>query len=330
MDMIELIDGLAPATLAPVYLLHGKERFYINRLIEKIRAMALSEPMGELNFARLRAAELTGREVADRARELPMMATKRFILVDEAHKFKPTDWEALDVYFANPVRETVLVFIADSFSLRSGPLAKANRRGQVHKAEPIKDREVPRFIRWCAKQRGVSVSDSAQAALATAVGPDLNELDDAIERLGLFAGEGVQVTPKHIAEVVTDVREHSVFELVDAIGSRNAARAISLLEGLLKRREEPLKINAMIARHVRLLLRARIALFRGYTGSELAESIGLQPWLAQKLANQCRPFRGKTLEQLLARVALTDYELKSSRRPPRIVIEQAVLDLCLP
>ena len=88
-------------------------------------------------------------------------------------------------------------------------------------------------------------------------------------------------------------------------------------------------INAMVARHVRLLLGARIHLHRGTARAELPKLLGVPPFVAKKLVDQARRFRGATLEQALHALARTDRELKSSRRPSPLVIEQTVLDLCL-
>ncbi len=329
MDILSVIEGLNEDNLSEIYLLHGKERFLIGQLVARIKRLVLQGPMSEFNSDSLRAGKASGEEIVSRAREIPMMASRRLLLVEDGHKLNADDLAALDPYMASPSPETCLVVVADKLDLRRGPISRANKRGQVHKAEPLKDRGIGPFLRSRAKARHVSITPGALSALAAAVGPDCAALDDSLERLGLYAGPDNTVNEEDVAEVVTFVRERSIFELVDAIGNHKPSGALTVLEDLLSRREEPLRINAMVARHFRLLLGARIQLYRGTAEGEMASLLGVPPFVARKLIGQARRFRGAQLEGSIARLSHVDLELKSSRRPGRLVIERAVLDLCL-
>jgi DNA polymerase-3 subunit delta len=104
---------------------------------------------------------------------------------------------------------------------------------------------------------------------------------------------------------------------------------VALLARLLASREEPLRLLALLARHYRQLLAARIELHRGAGEAELAARLGVHPFVAKKLAAQCGRFAGAELESALARLARADLDLKSSRRPADLVLEEAVVGLAL-
>jgi DNA polymerase-3 subunit delta len=330
MDVLRLIECLDARTVAPVYLIHGPERFLIDEFLGRLRALVLEGPMAELNFRRLRAGDVSAAEIAAEARAVPMLSSRRLLVIDEGERLLAADLETLDPRFEHPAPETCLVVIAAKFDLRRGPISRANKRGQVHKADPLGDKDVPRFVGQRAALRGVRLEPAAAAAIAAAVGTDCAALDDAVERTGLYAGPEREVTAADVREVTSPVRQHSVFELVDAIGGRRPDRALALVAELLDRREEPLKLVGLLARHVRQLLQARIRLHASggsLDPGSLASELGLHPFVARKLLGQCRDFRGVELENALARLARTDLELKSSRRSAALVLEQAVTDL---
>ncbi len=329
MDLLSMIGDLNSDNLAPVYLLHGPEHFIIGQMVAKIKQIVVQGPMADFNYSRYKATELSGGEIVAKAGEIPMMAAKRLLLIDDGHKLNQKALDALDPYLNQPAPETCLVILAERFDLRRGVLAKANKRKQVHKADLLKENQIVPFLKSRAQARGVSLSQGAVSAIAAAIGSNCAALDDAIERLGLFAGFENEVTEATVAQVVTPIREHSVFELVDAIGNRTSNKALFLLEELLSKREEPIKINALLARHLRHLLLARIHLHLGTAQSALAGLLGVPPFAVKKILGQSRRFRGAKLEQYLARLAQVDFELKSSRRPSSIVLEEAILDLCL-
>jgi DNA polymerase-3 subunit delta len=329
MDLLALLDAVDRGEFAPVYFVHGKERYLVEQLVAKLRAALVTGPMAGFNFRRVRGKETKGAEISAEARAVPMMASHRLVVVDDADKLDAADWEALEGYLAAPAADTTLVFAADKFDLRRSVFSRANKRKEVHTAEPLTDRSLSAFVRSRAKERGVQLGPGADCAIAAAIGADAAAIDDAVVRLGLYAGVDGTAREEDVAEVVTAVRQRSVFELVDAIGGRKRADAVALLERLLAAREEPLRLLALLARHYRQLLAARIETHRGAGEAEIASRLGVHPFVARKLTAQCGRFSGAQLETALTRLARADLDLKSSRRPSNLILEEAVIGLAL-
>jgi DNA polymerase III subunit delta len=329
MELLAVLDAVDKGKVAPVYFVHGPERYLVEQLVAKLRAALVTGPMAAFNFRRVRAKETSGAEISAEARAVPMMAAHRLIVVDEADKLTAADWEALETYLAAPAAESTVVFSAEKIDLRRAVFSKANKRGEVHAAQPLSENSLPAFVRQRAAMRKIALGQGADVALALAVGADAAAIDDAVERLGLFVGEGGTVGEEEVAEVVTAVRQRSVFELVDAIGQKKRADAVALLVRLLAAREEPLRLLALLARHYRQLLAARIEAHAGAGEGEVASRLGVPPFVARKLLAQSGRFGGAELETAIARIARADLELKSSRRPAGLVLEEAVVGLAL-
>jgi len=199
MEVIELLEVVGRGRIDPVYLIDGPERFLIDELISRLRASVLSGPMADLNFNRLKAPEASGARIVAEAKAVPMMAPRRLVLADDLQKLKAADLDALDPYLAAPVEETVLVLVGDKLDLRRGLFARANKRGQVHRAEPLRERQILSFVKARAAARQVALGEGADAAIAAAVGADCGALDDAVERVGISAGAS---TPDFLVDAV--------------------------------------------------------------------------------------------------------------------------------
>jgi len=79
----------------------------------------------------------------------------------------------------------------------------------------------------------------------------------------------------------------------------------------------------------RQLLRFESALRRGMPPSQAAQAAGAPPFRANELADQCRKANRLDLERWLEAIARVDLALKgASKRPPKAVLEHAVLSLC--
>lgn len=328
MDLLSLTKSIRAGTIDPVYFLHGEEPFLIGQCTAELKQRVVSGPMADFNYSHQKAKETSGAKIVAEAKSLPMMSKQRLIIVDDADKLKATDLEPLLAYIDNPAPETCLVLIGKKFDLRKGVFSKANKKKMVHKAESLKERDIPKFIMQRAKEKKIKIRPDAVNAIAVAIGSDCGALDDAIERLRLFkAGDEISLTD--VESSISSIRTHSVFELVEALGNRRTPQVLKLLFELLQGREEPIMLNSMLARHMRQLLKARIYSFQRMDESSIASALGIPPFVVKKLIAQSRQFSGNQLEAAIARLSKVDFELKSSRKPGGRVLEAALMDLCL-
>ena len=330
MDAIDIINSITEDTLKPAYFINGSERFFADRVIEKLKKIVLNHPMADLNLHELDGTNASAGAILNLAVQIPMMSSRILIIVENGHKLSADDHKMLENYLQSPVPSTCLVLLGDNFDSRRGITKLAKKNDWLIDAAPLKEAGIVPFLKWRAKSRKVKMSAGALAAVSAAVGPDPAGLDDAVERLGLYAGKNKEVEEADVSRVVSAVRQHSVFELVDAIGSGQSGRAMSLLIGLLNNQQEPIMIVAMIARHFRQLLKTRIHIYLGTPEREFPRLVGAPPFMVKKLMAQARRFRGSALEQAIERLAKADFELKSSKRSGALIIENAVVDLCPP
>jgi DNA polymerase III subunit delta len=329
-ETISIIKGIAAKNLKPAYIIGGPERFFADRIVERLKRIVLNHPMADLNLHELDGAATSGYAIINLAVQVPMMGSQILIVVENGHKLSAAEHKVLETYLTKPTPTTCLVLLGEVFDSRRGLTKLAKQKGWFIDASPLKESEIIPFLKWRSTVRKVEMTSGALAAISQAVGPDPAALDDAVERLGLYAGNGRAVEETDVAQVVSAIRQHSIFELVDAVGSGQSDRALSLLIGLLNHQQEPIMIGAMIARHFRQLLKTRIHMHLGTPEQALPGAVGAPPFMVKKLMAQARRFRGSTLEKALERLARADFELKSSKRPETLIIESAVVDLCPP
>jgi DNA polymerase III delta subunit len=86
---------------------------------------------------------------------------------------------------------------------------------------------------------------------------------------------------------------------------------------------------SLLAWSARQLLRFEAATREGLPGPEAAKRAGAPPFKARELADQVKRISRPELESWLELLARVDLALKGgSRRPPRAVLEDAIISLC--
>jgi DNA polymerase-3 subunit delta len=128
-----------------------------------------------------------------------------------------------------------------------------------------------------------------------------------------------------VAAVLGRGRAQSVFKFIDAVAAGEPASALRQLGRLLEEGEPPLRILALLDRLVGQLRLAREA--TGAKDSSLASLLGAPPSAARSIADAAKRMDAKALGRAVQAIAETDWLLKSSRLPHRILMEGLVLEL---
>lgn len=324
--LAEARDGRFP----PAAVLVGSETFLVERAVGLLRRAVLASGVPGFNDDLFQGQGARGAEIVSTASTLPMMASHRFVLVRHADAMAAAEQEPIAAYLERPSESTCLVVTADKLDGRGKLHKAAKKHGALVEIKPLKGPALRRFASSEARSRGHDLPAEAGHALMDALGDDLSALDDALERLSLYVGDGAPIDLAAVEACVTRVRVDTIWALVDAVSLRDTARAMGAASSLLADREPPLRILAMLARQLRMIARMREALASGMRGPEAAKAAGAPPFKAAELTEAARRFNLASLGRAFETIAATDRLLKGSRQPPDAVLQQAVLRLCGP
>jgi DNA polymerase-3 subunit delta len=323
-------DPLAPlreGEPGPLYFIHGKERYLIDRAVDILRARVLDARTRDFNYELFYGKEAGAARIVQAARSLPMMAKRRLVLVRDADEMKADELAGLIPYVSAPCPETCLVFVGEKVDSRMKFFTAFKKTGELIKLDPLYERQLPDFVRGEARARGVKIDGDAVQLIVDEIGAELGQLADAVERLAMFVGEKKQVSAADVVEVVATTRQRSVFELANAVGEGNRERALQVLGSMLGARESGVRIVAMLARHLRQLWVAHEWLKGGGGKAQLASVLGIPPFFVDGIVDQARRFDRQRLRHMHDALFNTDKLLKSSRLDDARTLELLVLEL---
>ncbi len=348
----EAIAEAQSGTLKPVYLVLGDERFTRNDVITALRGQVLEGAIPGFNEDDFTAGEATVGNVVGAAKTLPMMAQRRWVLVRDVERWEPkagsddsagSSGEAgsksggpksnaldeLAAYAGAPSPSTVLVLCANKLNAKRRLVTLAKKQGFLVDCQPLSKHELPNWVRSAAKRRGNAIDASAAELIAEVAGPDLSSVDDVLERLSLFVGEGQPITEDSVGQLIPIVRPATVWQLVDAVGRRDRGQALTLLARVYDPQDRGLRLLGVLAWSARQMIRFSAALSQGLGGAAAAKAAGVPPFRARTLEQQVRRLPPGFLEQWLVQLRDVDLALKGgSKRPPRAILESALIDLC--
>jgi len=180
---------------------------------------------------------------------------------------------------------------------------------------------------------GLHLAPDVAQALLEQTGSSLHALVNELEKLQLHAAQDTHaarttITLEALQVLAAQERDHSIFELTDAVGQRRGAAALAVVRRLMDQGEQPVGIMAMLTRHLRRLWLARAALDAGASPVDLAQRLTVAPRYAETIHRQAAGFTRAELRQALARCLTADAQLKGGRWPKGQVVDGVILEVC--
>jgi len=180
-----------------------------------------------------------------------------------------------------------------------------------------------------ARRAGFHLDPAALDLLVDALGADIARIATEIEKLSLYAGSR-PVGAEDIAALVPDARATTIFALVNALGRRDRARSLDILDTLTREGEYLPLALAFLSTQFRMALAAREAGLRSpqQIQSHFARA-GAPLWgsRAEQIYQTAGKFTTPQLERALTLIFQADRGLRDARPDDRVVMEQFVLRL---
>lgn len=221
-----IMRNIKERKFSPIYILMGEESYFIDKICDAISNSVLPEDEREFNQFVVFGSDVSAAQVADMARELPMMSQYKVVIVKEAQNIKNT--EQLEKYFEHPSPQTILVYCHKNGSIdkRKKFVPKAESVGVVFESSKIGDRLLPGFVESYLKMRGVTIEQRNAIIIAESIGQDLNRMASELDKLCLALSDNdKRVTSELVEECIGVSKEYNSFELRNAIVTRDVEKA---------------------------------------------------------------------------------------------------------
>jgi DNA polymerase III subunit delta len=326
---------LQSGQIAPLYLFEGSEKYLRDQSLKKLLEAAVDESVRDFNFATISVAQGNLDDALALARQFPMISARRMVVVRGFEAISDeTQLEALKDYLRAPADTTALVFVSDALDNRRNIATMLRKACEVVSFDPLDEREAaPRWIRDYVARAGCFIEPQSAAYLVGMVGVDLMRISTELDKLISYAGEKGRIGNPEIDELVLNSRQHSNFELTDAILDGDRRRALNLLDRIYANASErpetlSLLILGAIAGNYRKMLAAKELMRQNAPNAEVAKAVGMPPFAVTRFNERVRKIDTERILRGIARIAETDVALKTSLATPRLQIEVLVCELC--
>ncbi|MEK4564494.1 DNA polymerase III subunit delta [Alkalihalobacillus sp. FSL R5-0424] len=337
MEYIKQLKHIRNGQISPVYFIYGTQAFIIEEMIQEILSNALCKEDQEMNVQRFRLADTPLQFIIEEAETLPFFASKKVVIVydfylatsqknDSAIEHQV---ETLEPYLKQPLPETILLFIApyEKLDERKKVTKQLKANATVVQASELSDQETVKWIQEQADELGIDVPNPVKRRLIDLAGTNLLQLRSELVKCQLYSGVGGEVTMEAVDQLVAKTLEQSIFDLIEWSMKGDITAAIGLYKEMVRRKEEPLMILAMLVRQLRIYLHVKELKQRSYSEKQMAGMLKLHPYVVKLAARMVAGFEEKKLKSSIMAAADTDYAIKTGKQDKELAVELFIIKL---
>lgn len=335
--LLETLTNIEKGDLEQVYLLTGTEYFFIEQFTQAIERQFAQDDTGEIINYNLR--EISIQDVIADAETLPFFTEKKIIFAEYPYFLTNKneniqinhDVKSLETYVENPAPFTHLILVAPYESLDGRKqITKHVRKFSCEvSCQPLKGKELKKWVSKLVEPFNIRISDDARYILETEYGSNLSMLQKEMEKLAHYVGDGGTITTNVLQEAMSASLELSAFDLVNQVLNQNFATAIRIYKQLEKRKEDPVRLVALLATQFRLIYQVKLLRKRGYALKQIEKEINAHPYVIKLAFERSNKYDEAFLSNILKAFAEADTLIKQGKMQKEIALEMLLYQIAV-
>lgn len=309
MNHLSIIKDIKAKKFEKIYFLHGEEAYYIDEITDAIIENALEEHERDFNQFILYGKDSEALAIMSQAKEYPMMAERRLVVLKEAQDFK--GMEDLLPYFESPSEKTVFVvnYKYKKYDSRKKTIKAAGKNGIVFNSEKVPDYKLIDWMSDFVKSKGFGITPKANLLLTEFLGNDLSKVSNEIDKLSILLEKGTTINEVHIEENIGISKDYNIFELTNAIGVRDVHKANVIVDYFAHNPKATslVPVISNLFNHFSRIM--KIHFLENKSREALATALKVHPFVVGQLTNSAKIYNPKKVAANIA--ILHEYDLKS-------------------
>lgn len=309
MDYKALLKDIHAQKFQQLYVLHGEEPLFIDKVSDAIIELAISEEERDFNQTIVYGKDVDALGIMSEAKSFPFMGERKLIVIREAQEMRDIyDLEKL-LPELNPNNIVVICFKYKNLDGKRVFTKNASKYGVVFKSEKIRDYQLTDWISNYVREIGYDITPKAAALIGDSIGNELTRITTELDKLSIVLEKGTKISEIHIEENIGISKDYNVFELSNALAERDSLKVYQIAH-YFDKNPKGHEIQVVIPTLYKLFTNfMRVHFAPQKTEGYLASALGMHPYAAKGLLKNAHNYPPKVLAKNME--VLHEYDLKS-------------------
>lgn len=322
-----------------ILFFYGTDNYRLKQKVRLLKEKFISSSLGDTNLSIIDGKTVTYDEIVRQVLAMPFLANSRLVIIENLLQVKksnknevvtkiPTVQEKVLGFLEKVPSNTVLVFVEESMpDRRTALFKKLNQPKVAQELKPLEGQALKDWVIEEVKARGGEIENQALDFLIEYIGADLWRISNELEKLLNY---DQKITVSNIKLFIRPQVQSNIFNLTDAISGKKQKQSLVELHKLLSNGEADLYLLSMIVGQFRNLLIAKDLEDRSggkINQYDLAKTIGMHPYVAQKTLWQLKNFTLFRLKEIFKLLVDYDIKIKTGQVDSKTALDLLILKL---
>jgi len=299
----------------------GEETFYIDKISEHISKNILSEEEKEFNQTTLYGKDIDVSTIISEAKQFPFGSEYRVVIVKEAQDIRTI--EKLESYLDQPSPSTILVicYKYKKIDKRKSFGKNLSKKSVLFDSKKLYDNQVPTWIKAHIKDLGYSIDDKSCRILTEYLGADLSKINNELSKLILNLEKGESITPKIIEENIGISKDFNIFELQNALGTKDILKANRIIKHFTENpKNHPfvLTISSLFSYFQKIMIYQNL---KDKSNKNAASELGVNPFFISQYQTASKNYSMSKLFKIFTYLKENDLKSKGIGNPSTPEVE---------
>ena len=301
-----------------IFLFLGSEELMIKNKIEKLVA---SVSTNSYNITTYDMEENNVSMAVQDAMTAPFMTDYKVVIIKNPTfltKEKSSIEHKLNLfeqYLDHPVEETFFIIDATLMDLddKNELVQKLKKKAQISDTKELSEIEIKGWLKRQCALLDVSIDDSAIELFFNRVGSNMIYAQNELNKVFNYIGDKKNITLKDISLVVSKSIETNVYDLINAIVTKEKNKIVALYQVLIRSGKDPILLFNLISKFMREIYTTSSMLQANYKQADIAQKMGVSTGRAYYLVKDARSFPLKVIEEKIIALGELDYQIKTGQ-----------------
>jgi DNA polymerase-3 subunit delta len=326
-SILEVIPGIKKGNFNPVYYFFGEDSYSLSNALHKLEESFKPFLSSDFDKETIYAENRTLSEILGAAASFPFGSEKKLMIVREAEKIK--DKKALKDYALSPAEFTVLAFFHNGAitNLNTEPFKTFSANNFLFEAKELKGKNLIAWLISEAQEKGKKLSEENAQVLVDIVGENRSMLEDQLEKICIFLNQKKEITIEAIQQVSSELKQFNIFDLQNAIGLKEKAKALSVANNLVDNGSEPTFIITMLTRYFTGLAKITELQTKNTPPQQAARIVGTHPFYYPNYVKARKLFSDEKLVEVFRALLKADISVKTTSADDKTIITLLIAEI---
>lgn len=323
--MQTIMQDIRNQSYKQIYLLYGQEAYLRVQYKNKLKN-ALVPDGDTMNYSYYEGKDINIPELIDLAETMPFFADRRVIFLENTGMAKDGN-EQFAEYVSSGIPESTVFVLTETAVDKRNKLFKAiAKAGACIEFTEQTEETLKKWILSKVKSEGKQITGNTLNHFLETVGTDMQYISTEMEKVFAYTYGRDTITDADIDAICSVRLVNKIFDMIGKIGLKQQKEVVRMYNELLELKESPFGILSLIQRQFNIMLQMADLMERGLPLPQIANKVGLSPYIAKKYLPQLQCFTKQEMVKVLDSCANVDYDIKRGNVRAEVGVELLVIE----